>query len=118
MVRVGRHLERMRRVIGLSKVDVANKLGCTYSAVYAWESGRNLPDLPTLIQFAEIYGWGDRVGSFFRALGFHNEATTISLAEWVIEQMDKPVDRSKRDERQSSVRGPRTPMTAVQGKKH
>jgi transcriptional regulator with XRE-family HTH domain len=84
---LGKKLELLRRTKGFSKSYVGEQLGTTHSTVYQWEKGVSPPDLFTMVQLAEIYGYGDRIGSFFRALGFHNEEQTITVSEWAAEQV-------------------------------
>ena len=45
----------LREKMGLSQMDLGEKLGVTQQSVYAWERGDALPRLQTAIALAELY---------------------------------------------------------------
>ena len=51
-----RGLRLMRRRAGLTAVQLAEKMGCTCSAIYFWEAGRYWPKAECLPRIAEILG--------------------------------------------------------------
>lgn len=48
-------LKRFRAELGLSQADVAGKLGMAQQSYYRYESGRNLPSVPTIIKLADAF---------------------------------------------------------------
>ena len=53
MLDVGRHIAKCRKENGLTQADLAEQLHVTRQAVSSWETGRTLPDLPTIVHIAE-----------------------------------------------------------------
>lgn len=51
-----RGLNTMRRRAGLTVPQLAEKMGCTCSAIYFWEAGRYWPKAECLPRIAEILG--------------------------------------------------------------
>ena len=51
-----RGLNTMRRRAGLTVPQLAEKMGCTCSAIYFWEAGRYWPKAEYLPRIAEILG--------------------------------------------------------------
>lgn len=52
---IAENLIRLRQEVGLTQVQLAEKLNYTDKAVSKWERGESIPDLRVLIQLAEIY---------------------------------------------------------------
>lgn len=48
-------LKSLRKSQGLSQTELANRLGFTQQAIARWEIGKNLPDLDTLVQLADLF---------------------------------------------------------------
>ena len=46
-----------RRRLGLSRRDLAERLGVTRQALDLWERGVSLPSLPAFLSLAELFGW-------------------------------------------------------------
>jgi transcriptional regulator with XRE-family HTH domain len=53
---LGDRLCRLRRLKGLSKTDLAERLGVTVTSICYWEQGRSRPRLARLQQLAELLG--------------------------------------------------------------
>lgn len=53
---LGARLERLRKVRGLSKTALANRLGITPTSICYWEQGRSRPRPALLSAVAEILG--------------------------------------------------------------
>lgn len=51
-----RGLNTMRRRAGLTVPQLAEKMGCTCSAIYFWEAGRYWPKAECLPQLAQALG--------------------------------------------------------------
>lgn len=51
-----RGLKTMRRRAGLTVPQLAEKMGCTCSAIYFWEAGRYWPKAECLPQLAQALG--------------------------------------------------------------
>ena len=49
-------MSALRRKMGLSQTDLAEKLGVTSQAVSKWEKGTSDPSTHNLIALAELYG--------------------------------------------------------------
>lgn len=52
-----RNMRADRKRLGLSRKDLADRLGVKYSAVADYELGRNAPHLSRYLLLAEIFGW-------------------------------------------------------------
>ena len=46
----------LREKMGLSQIELGEKLGVTQQSVYAWERGDVMPRLQTAIALSELYG--------------------------------------------------------------
>lgn len=53
---LGDRLARLRRSSGLSKTDVAARLGVTITSICYWEQGRSRPRLARLDALAALFG--------------------------------------------------------------
>ena len=53
---LGDRLARLRRTRGLSKTDLADRLGVTVTSICYWEQGRSRPRLARLQTLAELLG--------------------------------------------------------------
>lgn len=58
MLKVGRNIVRLRGIVGLTQMGLADQLGISYQAVSNWERGNSMPDISKLPQLAEIFGTG------------------------------------------------------------
>ena len=50
------NLVQMRKILGLTQEDIADKLGVTRQSVAKWESGETVPDLDKCKQLADVFG--------------------------------------------------------------
>lgn len=57
--RFGRHLRELRAKAGLTQVDVGARTHTGQPAVSAWEAGRAIPSLGTLLVLASLYAVND-----------------------------------------------------------
>ena len=46
-----------REKLGLTRIELAERLGVTRQAVDSWERGISLPSLPQFLALAELFGW-------------------------------------------------------------
>lgn len=53
---LGERLARLRQARGLSKTDVADRLGVTVTSICYWEQGRSRPRLARLHALADLLG--------------------------------------------------------------
>ena len=53
---LGDRLARLRRAKGLSKTDLAGRLGVTVTSICYWEQGRSRPRLARLQSLADLLG--------------------------------------------------------------
>ncbi len=49
-------LKQLREEIGLSQIELGNRLGVTQQSVFAWERGKTSPQIQTAIALAQMYG--------------------------------------------------------------
>lgn len=49
-------IKSLREHLGMSQVQLAERLGVTKSAVNAWESGTNSPSITYIVKLAQIFG--------------------------------------------------------------
>jgi len=50
-----RRLVHKRKISGLSQAALANKLGCSYVSVYAWETGVTHPSFRSLTDWCSFF---------------------------------------------------------------
>ena len=55
-VKFGQKMRQMREKQGLTKTELALKLGVSLPYIGRWESGYNLPDAPILTKLCDLYG--------------------------------------------------------------
>jgi transcriptional regulator with XRE-family HTH domain len=55
MLKVGRNISKLRKKIGITQMDLADRLHISYQAVSNWERGETMPDISKLPQIAEIF---------------------------------------------------------------
>ena len=53
--RIGANIADLRRQMGLTQAELAEKLNYTDKAVSKWERGESVPDMMTLVQVAELF---------------------------------------------------------------
>ena len=53
---IGIHIAAYRKQAGLTQAGLAEKLNYSDTAVSKWERGESIPDVPTLVQLAELFG--------------------------------------------------------------
>jgi len=51
----GARIKKLRVEAGLTQEEMANKTGCTRSAIASWETERREPDIPTFQHLAEFF---------------------------------------------------------------
>lgn len=54
-MQVGCNIAACRKKAGMTQAELAMKLNYTDKAVSKWERGESVPDLPTLVQLAELF---------------------------------------------------------------
>ena len=52
---IGRNIKKYRLIKGLTQQQVANVVGKTKNVVSNWESGRNKPDVDTIMLLLELF---------------------------------------------------------------
>ena len=55
-IHFGKRIALLQRKIGLSQIDLAEKLGVTSQAVSKWECGTSIPDIDLLLELSHLYG--------------------------------------------------------------
>jgi len=54
-MRFGEALKQVREKYGLSRRELAKKLGVTYGDVWFWEAGRHFPSGPRLVRLFKLF---------------------------------------------------------------
>lgn len=54
-IHFGKRMSALRRKVGLSQADLAEKLGVTSQAVSKWECGNAVPDIDILLELSHLY---------------------------------------------------------------
>ena len=57
-IKIGRFIATRRKEVGLTQLELAEKLNISDRAVSKWETGRSLPDASIMIELCEILGIG------------------------------------------------------------
>ena len=55
-MKLAENLYRLRRERGLSREELADRIGVTRQSVSKWETGQSLPDVDKLVELAALYG--------------------------------------------------------------
>jgi transcriptional regulator with XRE-family HTH domain len=55
-------LQKERKRRGLSRQELASRLGVTRQAVDSWECGISLPSFSQLIEFCDLFEWPNPLG--------------------------------------------------------
>ncbi len=74
LIKIGKHIQELRKIKGLTQTELGERLGVTFQAVSKWERGETLPDtaiLPDLANILEttidnILHGGEKISSFKR----------------------------------------------------
>jgi transcriptional regulator with XRE-family HTH domain len=53
---LGDNIRRLRRDVGMTQEDLADRLGCTNAMISQVERGRTMPSVETLAEIADILG--------------------------------------------------------------
>ena len=57
-IKIGRFIATRRKEVGLTQLELAEKLNISDRAVSKWETGKSLPDASIMIELCEILGIG------------------------------------------------------------
>ena len=57
-IKIGRFIATRRKEIGLTQLELAEKLNISDRAISKWETGKSLPDASIMIELCEILGIG------------------------------------------------------------
>lgn len=52
---IGKNIMRLRKLTGMTQLELAEKLGYSDKSVSKWEQGNGIPDVRTLVQIAECF---------------------------------------------------------------
>ncbi len=55
-ITIGENIKRLRREVGMTQEQLAEKLNVTNAAVSKWERGDSLPDITMLFPIADYFG--------------------------------------------------------------
>lgn len=77
--RFGRHLRELRKAAELTQVDVGTRTGTGQPAVSAWEAGRAVPSLGTLLVLASLYQVTDLEAFLAMAAADELEAVGVTV---------------------------------------
>ena len=68
---IGKNIMRLRKLMNMTQLELAEKLGYSDKSVSKWEQGNGIPDVRTLVQMAEFFN--------------------VTLDDLVGEHLEKPV---------------------------
>lgn len=83
IVKLGKNISARRKTLGMTQMELADKLGISYQAVSNWERGQTAPDISKLSEIAEILGC-----SIDELLGSQRTAEVIKQVEEAVEDPD------------------------------
>ncbi len=83
IVKLGKNISARRKTLGMTQMELADKLGISYQAVSNWERGQTAPDISKLGEIAEILGC-----SIDELLGSQRTAEVIKQVEEAVEDPD------------------------------
>lgn len=55
-LKIGANIRRLRMQHGLSQRALAERLNVSFQAISKWESGRNYPDIETIVRLSRLFG--------------------------------------------------------------
>lgn len=76
-IKISNQLLNYREKASLTRQQVAEKIGCTVSAICQWENGKRQPDADTLIKLIHIYN----VHSISEFFGEKEDSQSLSNSE-------------------------------------
>lgn len=50
------NISRYRKQLGMTQLDLSEKINYSDKSISKWERGDGIPDVPTMVQLAEIFG--------------------------------------------------------------
>lgn len=68
---IGKNIMRLRKMMNMTQLELAEKLGYSDKSVSKWEQGNGIPDVRTLVQLSEFFG--------------------VSMDDLIHEHVEKPV---------------------------
>ncbi len=83
---IGEIIKKYRRNMGMSQLEMANRLGVTAPAVNKWEKGNTLPDVALLAPIARLLGI-----TTDELLSFHDELTDEEISQF-LSQVQRELD--------------------------
>ncbi len=52
---IGKNIMRLRKLTGMTQLELADRLGYSDKSVSKWEQGNGIPDVRTLVQLSELF---------------------------------------------------------------
>lgn len=83
IMKLGKNISARRKALGMTQMELADKLGISYQAVSNWERGQTAPDISKLGEIAEILDC-----SIDELLGSQRTAEVIKQVEEQVENPD------------------------------
>lgn len=83
IMKLGKNISARRKALGMTQMELADKLGISYQAVSNWERGQTAPDISKLGEIAEILNC-----SIDELLGSQRTAEVIKQVEEQVENPD------------------------------
>lgn len=78
--RVGKYIQLLRKELGLTQKDLANKFNVSFQAVSKWENGETLPDISILLELSDFLGVS--LDSLFRGgINIKNNRKLMSIKD-------------------------------------
>ena len=88
--KLGKRILALRTERGLTQEEAAEKLGVSNKAFSKWETGANLPDVPTVAKLAEFFGV--TTDSLLGLADTEPQSFGTAVAAWFAAHPENPAD--------------------------
>ena len=93
-IKIGRFIATRRKEVGLTQLELAEKLNISDRAVSKWETGKSLPDASIMIELCEILGIG--INELFYGEMINMNETNKKYDEIILAMKKEQEDSTKR----------------------
>ena len=93
-IKIGRFIATRRKEVGLTQLELAEKLNISDRAISKWETGKSLPDASIMIELCEILGIG--INELFYGEMINMNETNKKYDEIILAMKKEQEDSTKR----------------------